>query len=308
MRAIVIGLVVAACTAKSPAPKVAIDAASTSASALHLEPTPESLFDAAPAFDAAPPGAPPRLAAYLRLLSADMYMKEIVEAFPGAPKGAVFDSKRYWWHFPDLMALDELYKRLEVAAKEASAGPLGETDKAVGTYVHVALDAMAPVFDLAKYYDDDRFVDDEFERGRRDSGLVAAAGAALAKVRKDLWSRVIVEWREVAGDDPDSPRGITGAAFETCLQVGAVMVTTGLGDAANAAVSACRKAIAPVAALPDGVRNNFDQSLRSCARELGDLAATGYNRYQAPRYIDKLTEDYLALWPLLPQAPAEQSH
>jgi hypothetical protein len=126
-------------------------------------------------------------------------------------------------------------------------------------------------------------------------------------VRKELWSRAIVEWRESAGDVPDSPRAVVGRAYEACMHVGEVLAADGNTDSINAAVSACRKGVAPVAALPDAMRKGFEYALRGAALALGDMAARRPSLYEAPQSLANLTDRYLWLWPYLPQTTPEKA-
>jgi hypothetical protein len=255
--------------------------------------------------DAAPPPPPPRLAAYLHLLAVDLYIKELVGRFPGAPSGTVFDSQRYAWYGPHSVRLEALVEAVGAAASEASKAT-GDTDRAVTAYAEVATRVVPPVIALFDYYRAS-FVDDEFDRGRREAASVGDAGKAIAAVRGELWSRVIVEWRETAGDVPDSPRAVVGRAYEACMRVGQVLATDGSADALNSAVSACRRGISPVAALPAEVQAGFEHALRGAAIALGDMAARGSTLYDAPQSLAHLTGKYLALWPSLSQTTPEKA-
>lgn len=287
-------------------------------------PPPPAHHAPAPA-DAAPADAPPadapidalterarltaRLAGYLELLSIDYWTFELIATFPGVPAGTTFHTIDYAWHAPPWIALEVL--QADLAKLRASAGEPPQTgvDDAVRAYLAVHDRWLPRLLDLYAYYEASHFVDDEFDRARREAGDVATARTELAAVRGEMRQRVLTEWRELSGDVPESPRAIVGRAWEACLGFEElVMAAPSSAKAVAAAISACRRSIPTVTALPPRIRGNFDDRLRAVAILIGNHmdGGSGLWGYEVTNGLASLTDAYLALWPTLPTAPPER--
>jgi hypothetical protein len=100
--------------------------------------------------------------------------------------------------------------------------------------------------------------------------------------------------------DPD-----IGRSWEACMAYEDRVMARASPDALDAAISRCRRAIAPVAALPDALRAHLDANLRRAASEAGDDAVVrGLNAGLDTRYaFGELTSAYLTRWRDLGTAP-----
>jgi len=288
------------------------------------QPAPASTPPGAVRSDAAPSDAAPdapvdamperarralRLAGYLELLSIDHWTFELLAAFPGVPDGTKFFSLHYsQWEVPLWMTLDTLRDHLAAVQRAADAQPRLAADDAVLAYLAVHARWLPRVLDLNEYYRSSHFVDDEFDRARREAGDVATARTELAAVRGVMWQRVLEAWRELSGDVPDSPRAIVGRAWESCFRVQDLVMAEPYDERRVAtAVSACRRAIPTVTALPRSLRGELDDHLRGVAIKLGD-SMVGVNHWDGVTGgLAALTTEYLALWPSLPTTPAERA-
>jgi hypothetical protein len=250
-----------------------------------------------------------RLAAYLELLSIDRWTFELLATFPGVPAGTQFFSLDYsQWDGAMWMTLDTLRDHVAKIRQAADRLPRMEVDDAVRAYLEVQDRWLGKVLDLYAYYRDSRFVDDEFDRARREVAGIAAARSELTAVRAALWRRVLEAWRELSGDVPDSPRAIVGRAWEACFRVQEVLMTEPYkADHVLVAVSACRRSIPTVTALPPALRGNFDDLLRSNAIALGDNLSARLGGQRVTSGLATLTIEYLALWPTLSTVPAERA-
>lgn len=263
---------------------------------------------------AGPPSRPPpadvspRFRAYLAVLSADLYLDELLGVFPGAPAGVRFVSGDYRWHSPATRDLTAVGDMLAAAATHADSGT-EDVDAAVAAYAKVAAEVMPPLVALNAYYTTRRFVDDEFDRGRREARLVPAWRGRLAKARTAMWRAVLERWREASFDAADSPRAIVTRAWEACVKVGEAIVQRTDRKRRDAAVSGCRRSIGTVGALPETIRGDFDAVLRAAALALGDQVGrdSAWSFYKIPAEIRLLTTKYLEMWPALPVMPAERA-
>jgi hypothetical protein len=75
----------------------------------------------------------------------------------------------------------------------------------------------------------------------------------------------------------------------------------------EATMSACRRSIPSVSALPAHAGGAFADRLRNAAIELGDGVANSLIARELPGHALRFTEAYLALWPTLPNTPAERT-
>ncbi len=255
--------------------------------------------------DAPPSRAPDRLVAYVDVLRLDLNLYSIVKTYPGVPPGRTFRTTDYEWRSADR----DRFAGSSARARAASGTLAAPVDDAVRAYLDVVDKHLDALTDLVAYYTQQRFIDDEFDRGRRDAPLVARAAGDIAKVRGALWSSVLAAWLDAAGEVPDSPRAIITRAWEACMHVAESIVTVGLGDKTNRALGACRRSIPSVTALPPAIRHELDATLRKTAGELGNFLADGaeWRISYAGVSLWILTDDYLALWPVLPTTPAERA-
>jgi hypothetical protein len=285
----------------------------------HEAPPPLARHEPAPA-DAAPADAPvdapterarltARLAGYLELLSIDYWTFELLATFPGVPASTTFHTANYYWNAPPWIALDVLQADLKKLRASTAEKPHTGVDDAVRAYLDIHARWLPHLLDLYAYYRAEHFVDDEFDRARREVGDVATARDELASVRGEMRQRVLTEWRELSGDVPESPRAIVGRAWEACLGFEELVMTTPYNPQAVAvAISACRRSIPTVTALAQRIRGDFDDRLRAVAILIGDHmdGSSGLWGYQVTNGLASLTDAYLALWPTLPTAPPER--
>lgn len=75
----------------------------------------------------------------------------------------------------------------------------------------------------------------------------------------------------------------------------------------EAAMSACRRSVPSVSALPAYAGGAFADRLRNAAIELGDGVANSLMARDLPGQALRWTEAYLARWPTLPSTPAEHA-
>jgi uncharacterized protein DUF3829 len=250
-----------------------------------------------------------RLAGYLELLSIDYWTFELLATFPGVPTGTTFHTITYAWNAPPWIALDVLQADLGKIRASAAAPPHASVDDAVRAYLDVHARWLPRLLDLYAYYGASRFVDDEFDRGRREAGDVATARAELAAVRGAMRQSVLIEWRELSGDIPESPRAIVGRAWGACLGFEDLVMTVPYdAKAVAAAISACRRSIPTVTALTKQIRGDFDDRLRAVAILIGNHmdGGSGLWGYEVTNGLASLTTAYLALWPTLPTEPPER--
>ena len=254
--------------------------------------------------DVAPPEDPRarRLASYLALMSVDFVFDQFLATFPGAPAANRFASYEYQWGSSQQPSLHQLAPAVAMAAAAASEAPQAPVDVAVAAYV-TALTAWWPKIEsLNTYYADERFVDDEFARGRREAPTIDRARVALERLRVPMRAAVLAAWRELANDAPGSPRAIIGRSWQACVAYADRVMARSSADAVDAAISRCRSAVAPVAALPASLRDHLDDKLRRVAVEAGDDAITRPS-LDAAYALGDLTSAYVAQWHALAPAP-----
>ncbi len=253
------------------------------------------------------------LGAYLDLLWADVYLTEILAAYPGAPSTNRYNSFTYQWKLPDLDKLEKAIHLAHEAAKLVNGA--NDTDRAILAYASQVEDLWPRLRALADYYKGQRYVDDEFAMGRRDAPLVAEAIAKIQPLRTKMIDGVFEGWREAAGDTKDSPRAIVGASFETCMRAAYVVFgRTKHADpkkleeaerAIDAAMSACRQGVGAVSRLPLAF-STFNIWLRAAAVSFGNATAADWARKYAADDVEKLVREYIGAWPKLPASPAEK--
>ena len=247
-----------------------------------------------------------RLRSYVELLSIDFWVYQFLAAFPGVPKDTTFVAGSFRWSNRRLMPADKLQAKVGAIVQEANHQPRTATDDAVLAYARALASWLPKLFDLQAYYDELRFVDDEFDRGRRDSAEIAQARDELARLRVPMRSAVLTDWRELSSDVPDSPRAIVGAAWETCIKFADHLMAGDPPAALTAAVSACRRSIPTVGALPAGKGGEFATTLRGAAVAIGDRMANRFMTDDSSSALAQLTRSYLELWPTLSKASAER--
>ncbi len=252
-------------------------------------------------------------AAYLDLLWVDLTLAEMLAAFPGAPSTNRYSSYTFEWKLPDREKLEKALARAKAAATFAIEEN-GETDRAVLAYTTQALLVWPEISALAEYYKGQRYVDDEFARGREKAPLVAEAIGALAPLRTPMTDGVFSGWREAAGDTEDSPRAIIGEAFQACMTVAKLIFDRPKGsgkrvEAAEAvidtAMGACRRGVGAVSGLPE-IYRSFDRPLRDAAIAFGNAVDSNFSRQYAVNDVERLVTAYIERWPKLPSEPAEK--
>lgn len=248
---------------------------------------------------------------YLHLLWVDHYLAEMLSAYPGAPRTDRYNSFTYQWRLPDRAKIEKALTRAAATSTNPVDAEGNETDRAVASYTKHVLQVWPGLRELADYYADKRFVDDEFVRGRRDAPLVAQAIAKIAPHRKSMMDAVFAGWRKAAGDKPMSPRALVGESFEACLRAAALIFeqpnakAMEANPAVDAAMSTCRKGVGTVSTLPGGFQG-FAIYLRAAAVAFGDSMTADWARKYAVDDVEKLVAEYVAHWPKLPAEPAER--
>jgi hypothetical protein len=254
---------------------------------------------------------------YLSLLWVDHFFGEMLASFPGAAPTGRYYSSTYKWEVPDLDKLEKALRRAKATSSHPIANTPTETDRAVHAYTSAALEVWPDLRGLAEYYKEQRFVDDEFARGRSEGRLVGEAIDKMAPLGKPMIESLFAGWREAAGDKPESARAIAGASFEACTRAAffvfdAVAVrkkTKTPNPATEAAIdvrmSECRKGVGAVSALPAGFQP-FARSLRQAAIAFGDASHSGWAVKYADDDLSELVDAYIQQWPKLPSEPAEK--
>jgi hypothetical protein len=292
--------------------------------------TPVVVIDAAPAIDAAVvegvyATSSERFLAggYLHLLWLDHYLGEMLATYPGVPATNRYSSHMVKWEFPDLDKLEKALRRASATASHPMNNEVSDTDRAVGMYTKAALEVWPELRGLAEYYKSRQFVDDEFARGRREAPLVADAIAKIGPLRKPMVESVFAGWRLAAGDKKDSARAIAAASFEACTRAAYLVFDAhataraktrakqanvpdpAMEAAIDEGMSACRKGVGAVSALPTGFQS-FASSLREAAVAFGDASNAGWAVQYADDDLEELVSIYITEWPKLPSEPAEQ--
>jgi hypothetical protein len=245
------------------------------------------------------------LRAYVELLSIDFWAYQFLAEFPGAPPSKTFVASAFHWETRRTMHGDDVQAKLAAIVQGANRRPRVAADEVVQPYAQALATWLPQLLDLQKYYNESRFVDDEFDRGRRDSADVERARRELAALRVPMRAAVLTSWRELSADVPDSPRAIVGAAWEACVRFADHLMAGDPPEALTAAVSACRRAIPTVSALPAGSSGDLASELRAAAIAIGDQMANRFMK-DGPPALARLTAAYLDAWPRLSTAPAER--
>ena len=248
-----------------------------------------------------------RLRSYVELLSIDFWVYQDLEAFPGAPPGTTFVAISFSWEMPPVMRNGDMQAKVVAIVQAANRPPRAPVDEVVQPYAQALATWLPRLLDLQHYYEDSRFVDDEFDRARKEAADVARARRELAALRVPMRSAVLRAWRELSADVPDSPRAIVGAAWEACIRFADHLMAGDPPKALSAAVSACRRAIPAVTALPAGNGRELADALRGAAIAIGDRMANEDMKRYPPGALAQLTAAYLDAWPKLSMAPAERA-
>ncbi len=251
------------------------------------------------------------LVAYLDLLWVDLALHEMLQAYPGAPTTNRYTTYRYDWSLPARQPLEAALRRAKLAAERVRDD---DADRAVLAYTTLVLEAWPSLDGLATYYKEQRYVDDEFARGRREQALVGETLAKIEPLRKPMTESVFAGWRTVAGGNPESPRAVLGASFEACMRLAMLLferprVQTKpdpkVEEAIDEAMGACRRGVGAVSALPEAFRS-FDKPLRTVALSLGNAVDSNSSRQYAIADVEQLVKAYVERWPKLPSEPAER--
>jgi hypothetical protein len=220
----------------------------------------------------------------------------------GGAGGKPVRTYEYQWGSSQQHSLRQLAPIIAMAAAAASEAPQAPVDTAVAAYVTALTTWWPKIESLSTYYADQRFVDDEFARARREAPAIERARAALERLRVPMRDAVIAAWRDLAHDAPGSPRAIVGRSWEACVAYADRVMARSSADAVDAAISRCRRAIAPVAALPEALRDHLDDKLRRVAIDAGDDAVSRPSLDTAYALGD-LTSAYVAQWQALAPDP-----
>jgi hypothetical protein len=262
--------------------------------------------------DSAPESATPsaleaRALGYAKLLAIDVSVFQFIESYPGAPEGTTFSTTTYSWR-PDLwIPLDAMQREVEATvASIAAATPTIEADAAVRPYAEKLASWLPRLIALIAYYEGRKFVDDEFDRGRREAGDVRRTATELGKLRGPMRAAVHDAWRELVSGYRDSPRALATHAWIACMSVADRVMERAKPSAINKALSECRRSIPGLAEAAS--TSGFDATVRGAASELGDWIAQGYPtwRTNVSHQLGRLTLSYVELWPKLPTTPAER--
>jgi hypothetical protein len=247
-----------------------------------------------------------RTQAYIELLTLDFWIYEVLDSFPGAPTSGTFVAINFDWQVVDLAAPDAVRSVLDHIAALARA-PHTAADDAVRAYTDALVPALPALLDLREYYKARRFIDDEFDRARREAPDLERLRNTLDKLRVPMRSAVLNAWQELSSDVPDSPRAIVTTAWRKCVAVADVLMKSAKRPEVEAAMSACRRSVPSVSALPGTSGGAFADTVRGAAIQLGDGVANSLMARDLPTALDKFTKAYLALWPTLPNTPAEHA-
>jgi len=266
----------------------------------------------APSSVAAPESSPAsaleaRVRGYAKLLAIDVSIFQSIASFPGAPKGTTFATGDYGWWRNGWMSLAAMQQEIDAVLASTSATPGIAADAAVQPYAAKLAGWMPRLVALAAYYDTKRFVDDEFDRGRKEADDVRRTAAELAKLRAPMRGAVFGAWRDLVVEYPDTPRAIAAHAWISCMSVADRVMETAKPEAIAKAISECRRSIPRLAGSASTA--GFDADVRTAASELGDWVARGHSPWvtNVSGALGKLTLRYVDLWPKLPATPAEKS-
>ncbi len=264
-----------------------------------------------PGVDAAPdaPAVSPleaRVLGFAKLLAIDVALFQLIEAYPGAPKGTTFETLMYRWQRPRWMSLDAMQAEVEAILGARAGAPSIEADAAVQAYAEAVAGWLPRLIALAAYHDDRKFVDDEFDRGRKEAEDVRRTAAEVGKLRARMRGAVVGALRDLVAGYRDTPRAAVTHAWMACMSIADRVMDKAKAEAVAAAVSGCRRSIPRLAEMASA--SGFDADVRKAATELGDWVAQGYPwwRTNVSDVLGALTQRYLELWPELPTTPAER--
>jgi hypothetical protein len=264
-----------------------------------------------PGADAAPeaPAVSPleaRVLGYAKLLAIDVAIFQTIEAYPGAPKGTTFETSAYWWRRPGWKSLDAMQQDLEAIRAARTGTPTIEADAAVQAYADRAAAWLPRLIALAAYHDDQKFVDDEFDRGREEAADVRRAAAELGKLRAPMRAAVFDAWRDLVASRRDTPHAAVAHAWMACMSIADGVMAKARPETITRSVSECRRSIPRLAEIASA--SGFDADVRKAATQLGDWVAQGSPswRTSVSDTLGWLTQRYVQLWPTLPSTPAER--
>lgn len=264
-----------------------------------------------PGADAAPdaPAVSPleaRVLGHAKLLAIDVAIFQLVEAYPGAPKGTTFETTAYRWPRHVWLSLDDMKREVQAILAARAGTPSIEADAAVQAYAELLAGWLPRLISLAAYYEGRRFVDDEFGRGRKEAEDVRRTAAALGKLRAPMRGAALGALRDLAAKYRDTPRAAVAHAWMACMSIADRVMEKAKPEAVTAAVSECRRSIPRLAEMASA--SGFDADVRKAATELGDWVAQGYPSWRTDvgDVLGLLTLRSLELWPALPAAPAER--
>ncbi|HWU91023.1 MAG TPA: hypothetical protein VN253_27345 [Kofleriaceae bacterium] len=247
-----------------------------------------------------------RLRGYAKLLAIDISILQLIEAYPGAPTGTTFQTWDYKWRRQTWLTLDAMQKEVDAILASTSETPSTSADAAVHPYADTLARWMPRLLALVAYYEDQKFVDDEFDRGRKEAPDVRRTAAELAKLRAPMRGAVLAAWRDLVADYRDSPRAVVAHAWIACMSIADRVMEQAKPEAITKVVSECRRSIPRITELPSIA--GFDTVVRGAAIELGDWVAQHDRSWQTSicNAIGQLTQRYIELWPKLPTTPAEK--
>jgi hypothetical protein len=265
----------------------------------------------APSVVATPESATPsalelRLRGYAKLLAIDVSILQLIAAYPGAPTGTTFWTFEYQWNRQSWLPLDVLHKEVDAILASTSETPSTSADAAVHAYAEKLAGWLPRLLALAEYYNGQRYVDDEFDRGRKEAPDVRRTAAELARLRAPMRAAVLAAWRDLVADYRDSPRAVVAHAWIACMSVADRVMEQAKPDAIAKAISECRRSLPRLTQLPS--TDGFDTAVRGAAIVLGDWLARGDLSWRTDvcNALGELTQRHVELWPKLPTTPAEK--
>jgi hypothetical protein len=229
-----------------------------------------------------------------------------VQAYPGVPDSTTFATINYWWRKSDWITLVAMQREVEAIVQSTVKTPGTPADAATRAYASALAGWLPRLIALRAYYDDRRFVDDEFAFGRNEARELARTAAALAKLRVPMRSAVFAAWRDRVAAHPDDTRAAVGRGWASCMLIADRVMEKAGRPTITKAVSDCRASIPPLVGLARA--ENFDHEVRATAIALGDWVVQGYPSWntQVADALGKLTRRFVELWAKLP-APVERA-
>ena len=254
----------------------------------------------------APSALEARMLGYAKLLAIDVALFQLIRSYPGAPAGTTFDSSDYRWLRHTWLSLDAMQKEIEAILASTSTTPSLAADAAVQAYAAKLAGWMPRLIALTAYYTDQKFVDDEFDRGRKEAEDVRRTAAELAKLRAPMRASVFGAYRDLVAGYRESPRAAVASAWMACMSIADRVMEQARPEAIAKAVSECRRSIPRLTTAAS--TSGFDTDVRSAAVVLGDWVAIGSPSWRSSitDELGRLTLRYIELWPKLPTTPAEK--